>query len=95
MLKRLVIKNFRNFTDEVEINISDLLDDYKFSVVVGRNGSGKSSLVAAIEWILFSKIDTHKNQHHDSNENISNFFTKAEIATTVVAEIFDPESGYS
>lgn len=48
-LKRLIIKNFRSYKDEIQISIDD------FTALIGRNDIGKSTILEAME--IFSIIN--------------------------------------
>jgi DNA sulfur modification protein DndD len=63
-LKKLTIRNFRQFYGEVSISFST---DDKASVTVihGENGAGKTSLLNAFKWVLYGTTDFDTN-----NENI-------------------------
>lgn len=47
-IKSIELKNFKRFTD---LTISDIPDTSKLVLVVGSNGSGKSSLFDAFDWL--------------------------------------------
>lgn len=56
MLTRLRIKNFKNFIVEQNILIfENERDSMAFTILIGRNGAGKSSAFDAIEWVLFNR----------------------------------------
>jgi chromosome segregation ATPase len=55
MLTRVVVNHFKNFKEETIILADPTNDHYFFDVVVGRNGSGKSCLLEAIEFCLCNK----------------------------------------
>lgn len=56
ILEKLVIKNFRQYYGEQTIDFST---DSKLNVTVihGENGTGKSTLLNALTWCLYGKID--------------------------------------
>ena len=47
-VKKVVLKNFKRFTDLV---ISDIPESSKLVLLIGSNGSGKSSLFDAFDWL--------------------------------------------
>lgn len=47
-IKRLELKNFKRFTD---LTISDIPETSKLVLLIGSNGSGKSSLFDAFDWL--------------------------------------------
>lgn len=56
MLANLRIKNFKNFNVEEDILVFEHeRDSLAFTIFVGKNGAGKSSVFDAIEWVLFNK----------------------------------------
>jgi chromosome segregation ATPase len=56
MLTSLRIKNFKNFCDEQHLVIFRPEEDAcALSVLIGKNGSGKSSTFDAIEWAVFQR----------------------------------------
>nr|AGE96300.1 chromosome segregation protein of the smc family [Encephalitozoon cuniculi] len=46
-IKQIRLKNFRSFRDEVVVPLSE-----HTNIIVGRNGSGKSSIVSAVHFVL-------------------------------------------
>ncbi|MGA2768571.1 MAG: AAA family ATPase [Candidatus Bathyarchaeia archaeon] len=54
-LKDITVCGFRGFKDKQTMNL-----DRNLVLVRGRNGSGKSSLVEAIEWLFFDEISRKK-----------------------------------
>lgn len=56
MLVSLSIENFKNFKDEQSLLLHDSCEDsFAFTILVGNNGSGKSSVLDAIEWVVFNR----------------------------------------
>lgn len=47
-IKHIELKNFKRFTD---LTISDIPEESKLVLLIGSNGSGKSSLFDAFEWL--------------------------------------------
>ena len=56
-LKKLILKNFRSYSDQVTINISDL------TTFIGKNDAGKSTLLEALE--IFFNNKTVKIDNED------------------------------
>lgn len=54
-LKEITISGFRGFKDEQTLNLNN-----NMILIRGSNGSGKSSLVEAIEWLFFDEISRKK-----------------------------------
>ena len=62
-LRTIQVENFKNFSDPVSIDISVTNEPgYSFAVVVGRNGSGKSCLLEAMEFVLFHRTSKSKDE---------------------------------
>ena len=55
MITKVSVSHFKNFNRPQTIVLSSPEDEYHCDVIVGRNGSGKSCLVEAIEWCLYNK----------------------------------------
>jgi energy-coupling factor transporter ATP-binding protein EcfA2 len=77
-IKKIKIKGFRGFNKEQELNLdSDVI------LIYGLNGTGKSSLTEALEWLFFGDISRRKlspcrseYQYEDYLKNL--FYTGAE-----------------
>lgn len=56
-IKKVELKNFKRFTD---LTISDIPETSKLVLLIGSNGSGKSSLFDAFDWLhkSFEEIDS-------------------------------------
>ena len=61
LIKKLVLKNFRQYIGEQEIEFSSDRDK-NVTVLIGVNTSGKTTLIRAFEWILYNK-----NEFDDKN----------------------------
>jgi chromosome segregation ATPase len=54
MITKIELENFKNFKGRVSIDLCDpAVDTSYFNVIVGRNGTGKSCIIEAIDWCLF------------------------------------------
>ncbi|MGV2787674.1 AAA family ATPase, partial [Clostridium perfringens] len=49
-LKRLIIKNFRSYKEEIQIPIDD------FTALIGKNDIGKSTILEAMEIFFNNKL---------------------------------------
>ena len=54
-LKEITVSGFRGFNDQQTLNLNN-----DMILIRGANGSGKSSLVEAIEWLFFDEISRRK-----------------------------------
>lgn len=92
ILDRMVIQNFKGLR-ELTVEFSE-----KLTTIKGRNGSGKSSIVDAFNWILFGK-DAHGNAPgsdafrekplDDSGKEIHNLETSVELFCRLDGQRFD------
>lgn len=73
-LSRVNIKSFRGFQEEQNFQFGD-----RFTFVYGRNGTGKSSLVDAIELSLLGSIQEAKCKRIDIDDYIKNIYTQVGI----------------
>lgn len=56
MLVKIVIENFKNFQVEQTLGLYEADEDSSaFTILVGKNGAGKSSTLDALEWVVFNK----------------------------------------
>jgi len=58
-IKKIELTNFKRFTS---LTISDIPDTTKLVLVIGSNGSGKSSLFDAFDWLQKSCCFRNKFQ---------------------------------
>lgn len=92
ILDRMVIQNFKGLR-ELTVEFSE-----KLTTIKGRNGSGKSSIVDAFNWILFGK-DAHGNAPgsdafrekplDDNGKEIHNLETSVELFCRLDGQRFD------
>jgi len=69
-LKNIQIKNFRGFSEEVDIDLSK-----NFTFVYGPNGTGKSSFCEALEYSLLGSIEESLMKKIPLDEYIKNVYT--------------------
>ena len=80
MLKKVVLRNFKSFKNETEIDFSKTNYNFlqqnvnkdgilKGCIFVGANASGKSSIVKALEFCYETVVKSHLN----NNGSIFNF----------------------
>lgn len=83
-IKELELKNFRRFTD---LSITDIPQESRLILLIGSNGSGKSSVFDAFEmvnsWVKESSILTPE------------YYKKQSTATTIVKLSSDTERSFS
>ena len=71
-LRRIQVENFKNFADPISVDISKSNESgYSFAVVVGRNGSGKSCLLDAVEFVLFHRTSKSKDEFIHMGKDIA------------------------
>jgi AAA15 family ATPase/GTPase len=73
-IKHIELKNFKRFTD---LTVTALPETSKLVLVIGSNGSGKSSLFDAFHWL--SKKGDYKNEYEDYYQKNEAFKTEIEI----------------
>ena len=72
-IKSLQLKNFKRFTD---LTLQDIPDNAKLVLLIGSNGSGKSSVFDAFERIATFGVDfgvenySSKNEYYSKNKNL-------------------------
>lgn len=82
-IKKTVIRNFKRFTD---LTISEIPDSSKLVLLIGSNGSGKSSLFDAFDWL--SK-GAYKSFPYDANESDDYYRKKSGEDSSVFIELAD------
>lgn len=88
-LKQVELCNFKNFSTPQTIELWANEEDCAFSVIVGRNGSGKSCLCEAIEWVLFNP--TNKALRAKKSSELVNKSTSCQ-SMYVELEFFKPST---
>jgi AAA15 family ATPase/GTPase len=84
-IKKIELTNFKRFTS---LTISDIPDTSKLVLVIGSNGSGKSSLFDAFDWL--QKSYNRKTPHNGSWEETSIYYRKNnKINATAEVEFTD------
>jgi len=72
-IKNIRIKNFLSYGQDEEFSL-DFEDLSEVTIIRGENGAGKSSILKALTWGLYGKIDGF------TNKNIGNvYYPKAEV----------------
>ena len=67
LIKKIVLKNFRQYFGDQEIKFS-YEEDKNVTVIHGENGSGKTALLNAFNWVLYGKTDLP-----DANKLFNNY----------------------
>ena len=81
-IKKIAIRNFKRFTN---LMVSDIPDSSKLILVIGANGSGKSSLFDAFDWL--GKGD-YKSRYYRV-EDVNNYYRKNDEDPYVLIELAD------
>jgi len=66
-IKKIELKNFKRFTDLI---ISDIPEESKLVLIIGSNGSGKSSLFDAFDWLSkgpYKGVPPYANEYYRKN----------------------------
>ena len=75
LLKKITVKGFKYFNEQITLNL-----DYNIIVLIGPVGSGKSSLLEAIEYALFgTTYDIKKSRILTINDIINDFSNTLQI----------------
>ena len=82
-IKKIEIKNFKRFTD---LTISDIPETSKLVLVIGSNGSGKSSLFDAFDWLNKGHF---KGMPYGGNEAANYYRKNASSEPTALIELTD------
>jgi len=82
-IKKIELKNFKRFTD---LTISDIPETSKLVLVIGSNGSGKSSLFDAFDWL---NKGTFKGMPYQGDESANYYRKNNESEPSVSVELSD------
>jgi DNA sulfur modification protein DndD len=74
-IKRLILNNFRQYKGEQTIEFSDNLTK-NVTLILGRNTSGKSTLVQAFRWVLYDDL-SFSGKKGDKNAILNSDVAKA------------------
>merc|ERR1712156_389464 len=85
-IKQIVIKGFKSYKDQVVVDPFDP----KHNVVVGRNGSGKSNLFSAFEFVL---SDDYSHLSSEKRQALLHEGTGQRATTAYVEMVFDNSDG--
>lgn len=91
-LKELKINSFRGIPSEVSMNLSDKNKKPSSAIIFGDNGSGKSSIIDAIEFLLQNRIDRTVTLLNPLRPNVLNLNNSAEA---VIECVFEDSSIYT
>ena len=80
-IKKFSLYNFKRFTN---LSVEDIPEYTKLVLLIGSNGSGKSSVFDAFDWLSKGNI---KSQPYGNNEASLNYYRKVKEQVTS-AEIF-------
>ena len=90
-IKELYIKSFRGIPNECVLEFVDRNDKPISSIIYGGNGSGKSSIIDAIEYCLQGKIERSNEIKNKNRPSVINYSNRNYINPTVKI-IFDDDS---
>jgi len=85
-IKSILIDSFRGIPNEIQFNFTDRKGNPQSTLIFGDNGSGKSSIIDAIEFNLQGKIersDSLNNEFRPYPISINNYYEK-EARTQIV-----------
>jgi len=82
-IKNISIKNFRGIGKKLDLDI-----DADIVIIYGMNGTGKTSIIDAIEWTITGEVERLWRSNYDKlvnvNESLVNLFLKDQIAEVQV-----------
>ena len=91
IIKKIRIKNFRGIGKELNLDT-----DADIIVIYGPNGTGKTSIIDAIEWTITGEVERlwgrNYNELVNANESLVNLFSKERLAEVQVEFDKDGES---
>ena len=90
-IKKIHVKNFRGIGKKIELDT-----DADIIVIYGPNGTGKTSIIDAIEWTITGEVERLWEINYDkpvnTNESLVNLFSKERLAKVQVEFDRDGES---
>ena len=92
LLQKIIFKNFRQFEDaEIKLNNRE---DKHVSVIFGANGSGKTTILSGIVWVLYGgkKIPYGEMTDQFLNKNVFNNLKEGEEAEVKVILTFEDKN---
>jgi chromosome segregation ATPase len=82
-IKNISIRNFRGIGKKLDLDI-----DADIVIIYGPNGTGKTSIIDAIEWTITGEVERLWGKNYDkpvnANESLVNLFSKEQLAETQV-----------
>ena len=82
-IKKIELKNFKRFTDLI---ISDIPETSKLVLLIGSNGSGKSSLFDAFDWL---NKGLFKSLPYNVDDSANYYKKNVNIDSNVIVEFSD------
>ena len=83
MILSVTVESFLNFEGQIIAEVSSTEDKGKFTILFGRNGCGKSSLVTAIIWCLF---DQKSSKKLINNQDLSKGVTQCSVIVRLYSQ---------
>jgi DNA repair exonuclease SbcCD ATPase subunit len=78
-VKNISIRNFRGIGKKLDLDI-----DADIAIIYGPNGTGKTSIIDAIEWTITGEVERLWGRNYDkqlnANESLVNLFSKERLA---------------
>jgi len=82
-VKNISIRNFRGIGKKLDLDI-----DADIAIIYGPNGTGKTSIIDAIEWTITGEVERLWGRNYDkpvnTNESLVNLFSKERLANVQV-----------
>lgn len=85
-IKKIRIQNFRAFKDVVEFELND------FNCIIGKNDSGKSTILAALEWFFSDKELNEFDVNVDLPKDAFVYNPNALYVEIIFGDIISPEN---
>src|SRR5262249_25494495 len=84
-INQIEIQNFKRFTD---LTISNIPETSKLVLIIGSNGSGKSCLFDAFDWL---SRGIHKGLPYDIEETTNYYKKSSSLKTSVTIKLSDDQ----